>query len=165
MRYCSSAPHSSWRPSCPCSPPGPSWSTTAPRRISWRTDGVHGVFSVLYTVLATIMITCYYFYEQAFGDQWEQKCITVPCPTQINSDFKVFMIKYLMTLIVGITSRFWIWLWKMLNSWNKFYMRLWTANIEKQPTAFYYSLFQMESNGNSSCLIKDSEKCESLIFH
>lgn len=72
-----------------------------------------GIFSVLYTVLATIMIVCYYFYEQAFGDQWEQKWSTVLCPThnpQMNPDFKVFMIKYFMTLIVGITSRFWIWL-------------------------------------------------------
>ncbi|KAL6462427.1 hypothetical protein MHYP_G00288490 [Metynnis hypsauchen] len=92
-----------------------------------------GVFSVLYTVPATIVIACY-FYEQAFRSQWEQtwvgqscKTYAEPCPThnpQVSPDFTVFMIKYLMTLIVGITSGFWIWSGKTINSWRKFYMRL-----------------------------------------
>ncbi|XP_035287966.1 frizzled-1-like [Anguilla anguilla] len=93
-----------------------------------------GIFSVLYTVPATIVIACY-FYEQAFREQWErswvsQTCKTyaVPCPEhnppQMSPDFTVFMIKYLMTLIVGITSGFWIWSGKTLNSWRKFYTRL-----------------------------------------
>jgi hypothetical protein len=34
------------------------------------------------------------------------------------------MIKYLMTLIVGITSGFWIWSGKTVASWSKFYGRL-----------------------------------------
>uniref|UniRef100_A0A8C7X5B8 Frizzled class receptor 1 n=1 Tax=Oryzias sinensis TaxID=183150 RepID=A0A8C7X5B8_9TELE len=93
-----------------------------------------GIFSVLYTVPATIVIACY-FYEQAFREQWErtwigQTCKTyaVPCPVQnhpnMSPDFTVFMIKYLMTLIVGITSGFWIWSGKTLNSWRRFYTRL-----------------------------------------
>ncbi|XP_037389680.1 frizzled-1 [Pygocentrus nattereri] len=92
-----------------------------------------GVFSVLYTVPATVVIACY-FYEQAFRSQWEQtwvgqscKTYAEPCPThnpQVRPDFTVFMIKYLMTLIVGITSGFWIWSGKTINSWRKFYMRL-----------------------------------------
>ncbi|XP_030056007.1 frizzled-1 [Microcaecilia unicolor] len=93
-----------------------------------------GVFSVLYTVPATIVIACY-FYEQAFREQWErswvsQSCKTyaIICPSQshppMSPDFTVFMIKYLMTLIVGITSGFWIWSGKTLNSWRKFYTRL-----------------------------------------
>ncbi|XP_029444698.1 frizzled-1 [Rhinatrema bivittatum] len=93
-----------------------------------------GVFSVLYTVPATIVIACY-FYEQAFREQWErswvsQSCKTyaIPCPSSghphMTPDFTVFMIKYLMTLIVGITSGFWIWSGKTLNSWRKFYTRL-----------------------------------------
>nr|XP_033787069.1 frizzled-1 [Geotrypetes seraphini] len=93
-----------------------------------------GVFSVLYTVPATIVIACY-FYEQAFREQWEkswvsQSCKTyaIPCPSHshppMSPDFTVFMIKYLMTLIVGITSGFWIWSGKTLNSWRKFYTRL-----------------------------------------
>ncbi|KAM3833869.1 frizzled-1-like [Diretmus argenteus] len=93
-----------------------------------------GIFSVLYTVPATIVIACY-FYEQAFREQWErtwvsQTCRTyaVACPVQnhpsMSPDFTVFMIKYLMTLIVGITSGFWIWSGKTLNSWRRFYTRL-----------------------------------------
>uniref|UniRef100_A0A8D0L9P7 Frizzled-1 n=1 Tax=Sphenodon punctatus TaxID=8508 RepID=A0A8D0L9P7_SPHPU len=97
-----------------------------------------GIFSVLYTVPATIVIACY-FYEQAFREQWERswvaqscKSYAIPCPNNHSShhhppmspDFTVFMIKYLMTLIVGITSGFWIWSGKTLNSWRKFYTRL-----------------------------------------
>ncbi|XP_061442682.1 frizzled-1 [Rhineura floridana] len=94
-----------------------------------------GIFSVLYTVPATIVIACY-FYEQAFREQWERswfaqscKSYAIPCPNNhhhppMSPDFTVFMIKYLMTLIVGITSGFWIWSGKTLNSWRKFYTRL-----------------------------------------
>ncbi|XP_078079963.1 frizzled-2-like [Mustelus asterias] len=93
-----------------------------------------GVFSVLYTVPATIVIACY-FYEQAFREQWERswvsqtcKAFAIPCPLRyqprMRPDFTVYMIKYLMTLIVGITSGFWIWSGKTLHSWRKFYTRL-----------------------------------------
>ncbi|CDQ84740.1 unnamed protein product [Oncorhynchus mykiss] len=97
-----------------------------------------GVFSVLYTVPATIVIACY-FYEQAFRDQWEKtwhmqtcKRFAVPCPANnfapMTPDFTVFMIKYLMTMIVGITSGFWIWSGKTLQSWCRFYKRLSNSN-------------------------------------
>ena len=97
-----------------------------------------GVFSVLYTVPATVVIACY-FYEQAFRPHWEttwrqQTCkrLAVPCPRHdaaaaaapLRPDFAVFMIKYLMTMIVGITSGFWIWSGKTLQSWRRFYRRL-----------------------------------------
>ncbi|XP_075894716.1 frizzled-2-like [Nelusetta ayraudi] len=93
-----------------------------------------GVFSVLYTVPATIVIACF-FYEQAFRSHWERswvshncRSLAIPCPMQsrprMSPDFTVYMIKYLMTLIVGITSGFWIWSGKTLHSWHKFYTRL-----------------------------------------
>ncbi|XP_034046939.1 frizzled-2 [Thalassophryne amazonica] len=93
-----------------------------------------GVFSMLYTIPATIVIACF-FYEQAFRPQWEHswlshncKNLAIPCPTQawprMTPDFTVYMIKYLMTLIVGITSGFWIWSGKTLHSWHRFYTRL-----------------------------------------
>ncbi|KAK5855930.1 hypothetical protein PBY51_007561 [Eleginops maclovinus] len=93
-----------------------------------------GVFSVLYTVPATIVIACV-FYEQAFRSHWERNWVSrncrglaIPCPMQtgphMTPDFTVYMIKYLMTLIVGITSGFWIWSGKTLQSWHKFYTRL-----------------------------------------
>ncbi|XP_010005688.1 PREDICTED: frizzled-7 [Chaetura pelagica] len=96
-----------------------------------------GVFSVLYTVPATIVLACY-FYEQAFRGTWEktwllQTCKTyaVPCPSHfapMSPDFTVFMIKYLMTMIVGITTGFWIWSGKTLQSWRRFYHRLSTGS-------------------------------------
>ncbi|XP_068605585.1 frizzled-2 [Brachionichthys hirsutus] len=94
-----------------------------------------GVFSVLYTVPATIVIACF-FYEQAFRARWERswvghncRSLAIPCPAaqggpRMTPDFTVYMIKYLMTLIVGITSGFWIWSGKTLHSWHKFYTRL-----------------------------------------
>ncbi|XP_077997162.1 frizzled-2-like [Glandiceps talaboti] len=98
-----------------------------------------GIFSVLYTVPATIVIACY-FYEQANRDLWEYTWIVENCASLrfacpygggakpmdglAEPDFTVFMIKYLMLLIVGITSGFWIWSGKTINSWRKFYLRL-----------------------------------------
>ncbi|XP_078021901.1 frizzled-7-A-like [Epinephelus lanceolatus] len=102
-----------------------------------------GVFSVLYTVPATIVIACY-FYEQAFRPQWERtwrlqtcKRFAMPCPARnfapLTPDFTVFMIKYLMTMIVGITSSFWIWSGKTLQSWRRFYKRL-SGNNQGETT-------------------------------
>ncbi|KAJ8355157.1 hypothetical protein AAFF_G00089680 [Aldrovandia affinis] len=67
------------------------------------------------------------FYEQAFRAKalersWiSQNCkgLAFPCPpqyTQRTPDFTVYMIKHLNTLIVGITSGFWIWSGKTLQS-------------------------------------------------
>ena len=98
-----------------------------------------GIFSVLYTVPATIVIACY-FYEQTFRDKWmlswfsvECRRLGVRCPPDAYSidelvdapqpDFNVFMIKYLMTVIVGITSGVWIWTGKTLNSWKGIYSK------------------------------------------
>ena len=100
-----------------------------------------GIFSVLYTVPAMIVIGCY-FYEQSFRREWmltwQQKMCDqypVPCPPApvptAQPDFTVFMIKYLMTLIVGITSGFWIWSGKTVASWSHFYGRLTGKNNER----------------------------------
>lgn len=95
-----------------------------------------GVFSVLYTVPALIVIACL-FYEQAYFDSWMltwnhimcQLPYSIPCPARTRElgrkpDFEVFMIKYLMCLIVGITSSFWIWSGKTFTSWKEFVYRL-----------------------------------------
>ena len=97
-----------------------------------------GIFSVLYTVPATIVIACY-FYEQTFRDDWmvswhARMCnkFPFPCPPIVSRsfsslpapEFTVFLIKYLMMLIVGIVSGFWIWSGKTINSWSNFYSRI-----------------------------------------
>ena len=82
-----------------------------------------GIFSVLYTVPATIVIACY-FYEQHFRERWERG-VACPCVRDtIRPDYSVFMLKYFMCLVVGITSGFWIWSGKTLDSWRRFYQRL-----------------------------------------
>ncbi|XP_069577352.1 frizzled-7-like [Brachyistius frenatus] len=93
-----------------------------------------GTFGVLYTAPVAAVIGCL-VYEQAVRPHWEtawrlQTCrrFAVPCPAgppaPLTPDFTVFMVKYLMTLMVGITSGFWIWSGKTLQSWRQFYKRL-----------------------------------------
>jgi len=83
-----------------------------------------GIYSVLYMVPATVVIACY-FYEQFLRIHWSYHWYAVHAgfaSSQSNSvpDFMVFMIKYLMVLIVGIMSGFWIWSGKTLLSWQRF---------------------------------------------
>lgn len=89
-----------------------------------------GIYSVLYTVPATIVIACY-FYEHNYREQWE-KGITCPCSgKKIKPIFPIFMLKYFMNIVVGITSGVWIWSGKTLESWKKCYAR-WCGNGSKQ---------------------------------
>ena len=78
-----------------------------------------GVFSVLYTVPATICVACY-FYEFVNRDKWERSITCSDCHEQVKPDHSVFIIKYFMALVVGITSGFWIWSGKTIESWRKF---------------------------------------------
>ncbi|XP_075257210.1 frizzled-5-like [Convolutriloba macropyga] len=79
-----------------------------------------GVFSFFYTVPAAVVIACY-FYEHRYRVDWEKR-VTCPCvgrnyPTP---EYFVFVCKYFMLLVVGITSGFWIWTNKTINSWLQF---------------------------------------------
>jgi len=98
-----------------------------------------GIFGVLYMVPAAIVISCH-AYEHWFRDEWmvswlgtacQNEDHPVPClPDNFSSfawarpNINVFMVKYLMTLIVGITSGFWIWSGKTISSWSNFPGRL-----------------------------------------
>ncbi|XP_041989199.1 frizzled-7 [Aricia agestis] len=101
-----------------------------------------GIFGVLYTVPALIVIACL-FYEQAYFDSWmmtwhrdmcSSPLYSIPCPfthTEVERPkFEMFMIKYLMTMIVGITSSFWIWSGKTLVSWRQFFDRIKGRRVE-----------------------------------
>ncbi|XP_053603834.1 frizzled-7 [Plodia interpunctella] len=101
-----------------------------------------GVFGVLYTVPALIVIVCL-FYEQAHFNNWMVtwhrtmcgiKEYAIPCPIlqrEIEKPkFEMFMIKYLMTMIVGITSSFWIWSGKTLKSWHQFFDKIKGRRVE-----------------------------------
>jgi frizzled protein 1/7 len=108
-----------------------------------------GVFSVMYTVPALVVLACLFF-EQAYLDHWmltwnmemcskpgQHTAYSIPCPMGERArdlgrkpDFEVFMIKYLMALVVGITSSFWIWSGKTFNSWKEFFYRIRGRRVE-----------------------------------
>ncbi|XP_032646764.1 frizzled-3 isoform X1 [Chelonoidis abingdonii] len=90
-----------------------------------------GVFSVLYLVPLLVVIGCY-FYEQAFRGVWETTWIQercreyhIPCPYQISQmsrpDLILFLMKYLMALVVGIPSVFWVGSKKTCFEWASFF--------------------------------------------
>jgi len=97
------------------------------------------VFSILYMVPAIIVICCY-FYEQSSYNKWvdywlKKNFIEFNLPPDyvttslFENDrtslvFSLFMIKYAMLLVVGITSGFWIWSHKTLSSWQRFFARI-----------------------------------------
>ena len=98
-----------------------------------------GIFGVLYMVPAAVVISCH-AYEHWFRDAWmlswfRTMCLNKDHPIRClppnfdgieasRPNINVFMIKYLMTLIVGITSGFWIWSGKTIASWSNCYGRM-----------------------------------------
>nr|XP_033787419.1 frizzled-8 [Geotrypetes seraphini] len=81
-----------------------------------------GVFTVLYTVPAAALVACF-FYEQHNRPGWEA---AHNCPCQAAArrpHYAVFMLKYFVCLLVGITSGVWIWSGKTLESWRAFCTR------------------------------------------
>lgn len=83
-----------------------------------------GVFTVLYTVPATVIVACY-FYEQHNRGAWEltHTCSCAQDAARARPDYAVFMLKYFMCLLVGITSGAWVWSGKTLDSWRTFCTR------------------------------------------
>lgn len=80
--------------------------------------------SVLYTLPAATVIACL-FYEQAMRDHWER---SIACPECVHQKqeplFFVFVVKYFMSIFVGITTGFWIWTAKTADSWWRFIERV-----------------------------------------
>uniref|UniRef100_A0A8D3BWI8 Frizzled-3 n=1 Tax=Scophthalmus maximus TaxID=52904 RepID=A0A8D3BWI8_SCOMX len=90
-----------------------------------------GVFSVLYLVPLLIVLACY-LYENSHRTVWEttwvqERCrdYHIPCPYQVEStsrpDLALYLIKYLMMLIVGIPSVFWVGSKKTCFEWASFF--------------------------------------------
>lgn len=107
-----------------------------------------GVFSVLYTVPATIVIGCY-FYEQLNAARWEESLVC-PCKGREGRrpDYSVLMLRYFMTLVVGITAGFWIWSGKTLGSWRRFYHRLCPGAA---PHTYEYPTRPIKQSAAPSC--------------
>ncbi|XP_065160403.1 frizzled-2 [Atheta coriaria] len=92
-----------------------------------------GIFSVLYTVPATIVIACH-LYENTYHNEWLSS-MACSCPSSPGSSmtnkrskviplYSVLMLKYFMALAVGITSGVWIWSGKTLDSFRRLWRRL-----------------------------------------
>ncbi|CAL4157439.1 unnamed protein product, partial [Meganyctiphanes norvegica] len=111
-----------------------------------------GVFGVLYTVPATVVVVCL-LYEQAHHSQWmlgwqRDRCLAteepwktynVNCPPGVDytaplpePDFIFFLIKYLATLVVGITSGFWVCSGKTISVWKN----CWNRCIGRRPESY-----------------------------
>nr|AID23641.1 frizzled-9 [Hofstenia miamia] len=89
------------------------------------------IFSVLYTVPATVVIFCY-LYELRYRGDWEHGLACRCRDSASTPDYAIFMLKYFMSLVVGITSGFWIWTKKTINSWQTFLMRICCCSKPKQ---------------------------------
>ncbi|XP_059103846.1 frizzled-6 [Peromyscus eremicus] len=92
-----------------------------------------GVFSGLYLVPLVTLLGCY-VYELVNRITWEITWFSdhcrqyrIPCPYQANTEARpelaLFMIKYLMTLIVGISAVFWVGSKKTCAEWAGFFKR------------------------------------------
>ncbi|KAM9355610.1 frizzled-3a isoform 2-T2 [Pholidichthys leucotaenia] len=90
-----------------------------------------GVFSVLYLVPLLTVLACY-LYENIYRDIWETTWVQetcrdyhIPCPYQVEQtsrpDLVLFLIKYLMMLIIGIPSVFWVGSKKTCFEWASFF--------------------------------------------
>ncbi|XP_067097343.1 frizzled-3a [Osmerus mordax] len=89
------------------------------------------VFSVLYLVPLLTVLACY-LYEHSYRPVWEttwvqERCrdYHIPCPFQVERtsrpDLALFLIKYLMLLVVGIPSVFWVGSKKTCFEWASFF--------------------------------------------
>ncbi|KAK3749548.1 hypothetical protein QZH41_007282 [Actinostola sp. cb2023] len=89
-----------------------------------------GVFSVLYIIPVTCVIVCY-FYERNNIEAWKAFAPTnllmcrenSACLEMYGPNTEVFVVKYFMLLIIGITSNMWIWSNKTFKSWSLFYQK------------------------------------------
>jgi len=78
-------------------------------------------------------VACY-FYEFVNRETWERSVVCANCKetVQVRPDHSVFIIKYFMALVVGITSGFWIWSGKTIESWRKFSHRIFGVSQAKR---------------------------------
>ncbi|XP_048008903.1 frizzled-6-like [Megalobrama amblycephala] len=92
-----------------------------------------GVFSGLYLLPLLVLLGCY-LYEQAQRRTWENSWIhehcqeySIPCSSRSidaeRPELSLFLIKYLMTLVVGIPAVFWVSSKKTCSEWASFFKR------------------------------------------
>lgn len=109
-----------------------------------------GVFSVLYTLPATAVIACF-VYEYSNMESWqndvETNCVNVStdkCNLVSRPKQEIYMVRYFMSLVVGITSGMWVWSTKTFKSWRLCYNRKFSKNyhrkeVKQQPLLVHTS--------------------------
>ncbi|XP_026691552.2 frizzled receptor [Ciona intestinalis] len=109
---------------------------TSIKKVGKKTDtleklmGRIGLFSLLYMVPSAALVACY-FYEQQNRELWAKayNCRSFHGHDRCSHgnangpEFAVFIVKYSMTLLIGITNGVWILSGKTVTSWRKFYRR------------------------------------------
>ncbi|XP_061697351.1 frizzled-5 [Syngnathoides biaculeatus] len=101
-----------------------------------------GLFGVLYTVPAMVVLACL-VYEQHRRTDWDRAlaCSGAAERQRVGGgpDFAIFMLKYFMCLVGGITSGVWIWSGKTLETWRRFLARCcpwWPHKVTAPPTVY-----------------------------
>uniref|UniRef100_A0A8C5M5T7 Frizzled-6 n=1 Tax=Leptobrachium leishanense TaxID=445787 RepID=A0A8C5M5T7_9ANUR len=116
-----------------------------------------GVFSGTYLVPLVILLGCY-GYEQVSRTTWEMTWVSdhckeyhIPCPHNLQTlarpNLALFLTKYVMTLIVGISAIFWVGSKKTCSEWANFFHR----NQKQDPVSESRRVLQ--------------ESCEFFIKH
>lgn len=95
-----------------------------------------GFFSTLFILPSFVYLGCLFYEYINFDDwmiQWNRnmcKIFSIPCPPPIESKdeqkpiFHIYMIKYVCSMLVGITSSVWLWSGKTCLTWKLFIERL-----------------------------------------
>lgn len=95
-----------------------------------------GFFSGLFILPALGFLGCLFYEYYNFDDwmiQWNRdmcKVFSIPCPLVRNSAeearpiFQIYMVKYLCSMLVGVTSSVWLYSSKTVVSWRNFVERL-----------------------------------------
>jgi len=84
-----------------------------------------GVFSFLY-IVPNFVVILLYIYELVGQESWEEDqvmnraCLNSESDDCNRPEFAAFFLKYLMMLVVGITSCFWVFSVKTIIAWRKF---------------------------------------------
>lgn len=131
------------------------------------------IFSILYVILSSVVIFCYY-YEYNERKSWESQFTCPSCHSNTSSSrfyfnrsnsnkshqsqlqqhpmYWLFVMKYVGCLVIGITSGFWIWSWKTLDSWSSFLCRICGCGSKSRKSTFPRPTYHQTSRGNGSII-------------
>uniref|UniRef100_A0A182SX24 G-protein coupled receptors family 2 profile 2 domain-containing protein n=1 Tax=Anopheles maculatus TaxID=74869 RepID=A0A182SX24_9DIPT len=95
-----------------------------------------GFFSGLFILPSLGYLACLFYEYYHFDDwmiQWNRqmcKIFSIPCPAARHGPpdpkpiFHIYMVKYVCSMLVGVTSSVWLWSGKTVVSWRQFAERL-----------------------------------------